>query len=65
MMRGLKPLVSKAVNRRVPRTKYPGKTQRKSFTLTPVATDKLAGRPGEYRFLSESDTVEQLIRSYL
>ena len=54
-----------AVNRRLPRTKFPGKTERKSFTLTPVATNKLSKRPGEYRFLSESDTVEQLIRTHL
>jgi hypothetical protein len=54
-----------AVNRRLPRTKFPGKTERKSFSLTPVATKKLSTRPGEYRFLSESDTVEQLIRTHL
>lgn len=53
------------VTRRLPRTKFPGKTETKSFTLTPVATNKLSKRPGEFRFLSESDTVEQLIRTHL
>jgi hypothetical protein len=58
-------VVSDTVQRRPPRTKFPGKSQRKSFTLTPMATNKLERRQGEYRFLSESDTVEQLIRAHL
>lgn len=56
---------SHEVTRRLPRTKFPGKTERKSFSLTLIATQKLSRRPGEYRFLSESDTVEQLIRANL
>jgi hypothetical protein len=58
-------VLSEAVQRRPSRTKFPGKSQRKSFTLTPMATNKLERRQGEYRFLSESDTVEQLIRAHL
>ena len=53
------------LQRRPSRTKFPGKSQRKSFTLTPMATNKLERRQGEYRVLSESDTVEQLIRLHL
>ena len=51
------------VDRRPRRSKYPGKSHRKTFSLTALAAETLALRAGEFRFLSESDTVEQLIRT--
>ena len=53
------------VTRRQARTKFPGKTGTTSVALTRLALDKLDNRGGEFRFLSVSDTVEQLIREHL
>lgn len=53
------------VTRRQSRTKYPGKETQRSVALTQFASDKLNARDGEYRYLSVSDTVEQLIREHL
>ncbi len=53
------------VTRRQPRTKFPGKTDMRTVVITRIASDKLDNRGGEFRFLSVSDTVEQLIRENL
>ena len=50
------------VTRRQARTKFPGKTATTSVALTRLASDKLDNRGGEFRFLSVSDTVEQVGR---
>lgn len=56
-----------SVERRLPggKSKFPGKTERLSVSVTPEARKKLDKRTGEYRFLSASDTVEQLIHQNL
>ena len=53
------------VSRRPLGSKFPGKQIRRTFTFTTFASKKLDDRQGEFRFLSISDTVEQLIRENL
>jgi len=53
------------VSRRPLRSKFPGKEIRRSFIFTRFASKKLDDRQGEFRVLSISDTVEQLIREHL
>jgi len=53
------------VSRRPLGSKFPGKEIRRTFTFTKFASEKLDDRQGEFRFLSISDTVEQLIRENL
>jgi hypothetical protein len=47
------------------KSKWRGKTERISVSLTPIAVKKLQQRKGQFRILSASDTVEHLIREHL